>query len=48
MCGTPQSRYREVIFREQCGFGHSRHGEDLSRFRFVEYTRIKHVMSFPG
>jgi betaine-aldehyde dehydrogenase len=30
------------------GFGHSGHGRDLSMYGIEEYTRVKHVMSFPG
>ena len=30
------------------GFGHSRHGKDLSMYGLEEYTRVKHVMSFLG
>jgi acyl-CoA reductase-like NAD-dependent aldehyde dehydrogenase len=30
------------------GFGHSGNGKDLSLYGFEEYTRVKHVMSYPG
>ena len=30
------------------GFKHSGYGKDLSMYGFEDYTRIKHVMSYPG